>query len=247
MERIRQRKGKTYINRHGVHTAEGQRKLVDSEATPKHVIQSGNIELPNPFAYMNSVQAQIALYLEDKGVAFAFEYFADNGECKTLHKLIPAYFPDFCIPAYKLCIMIEGNFSGTLPAVVNSDALAEVLLHKDGWKGVIWTSDEVIHIGVPTLIQQDAPALVAPTILGPPIQNPYAAAQVTYADKKRKHASGQALMRGHTSPKDEGVIEEGNTRGMGSSRRNRKHVSVGDFGRIRTGIKTSGDKHQDIN
>ena len=139
---------------------------------------------------MSEIEAMVHLDLEARRVPFSWRYF--DGNSVTLKTLAPDFNPEFTLKDFKLVILIIGNFWGTLPSILDVNALAQVALENDGWKVVSLFEDE-IRKDVHQLIDRKLPELVNPAITGPPVVNPYGVPD--FMSKRRQQLAGQGLRR----------------------------------------------------
>jgi len=168
---------------------------------------------------MSTIEAMVHLDLERRQVPFSWRYF--DGEAVHFKTLMPSFAPEFTLREYKVVILIIGDFWGTLPGVLDSNALAMTLLEADGWKVVTFYEAD-IRRGVKELIDKELPELVGPVIRGEPRPNPYG--NVDLMATRRANLSGQALARARfalepSSPSGGTGSESGRRRRRRRSRR----------------------------
>lgn len=120
---------------------------------------------------MSWPDAIIRRELEVRRVPFSYRYFKPEW-CPTLKVLLPDYHPEFTLPQYKIVILVMGQFWGTLPGIVDRDALGKVVLESEGWKVVVWHEID-IRTRVLQLFRTELPQLEDPQITGEQIANPY--------------------------------------------------------------------------
>lgn len=193
MERQRKVTGRQYLDhKTGVMHTEG-----DNARNQGGVIPTGNKPtFVNPYSYMSAVDARIAEYLLEIGVRFAYDYFDQQGQPPAQHmkQLIPNFAPPFTLPDYRVVILVQSDFWGTLPGVINQNALAEVLLHADGWKAVTWTAAEITGLpGVAGLFSRDLTEVVDGVAKGAEIPSPYGRPNTW--NRRRRILRGLGLVR----------------------------------------------------
>lgn len=200
MERLRQRQGRTYITRKGVTHTEGAKEQQGGvKIGGVNPAGKGAVTFIDPYSYESSPEARVQLELESRGIRFAYRYFVDGGSATHVHTLIPDFAPEFTLPDYKVVIMIQGDFYGNLPGVIDKNGLAYVLLQADGWKPVIWDQSEITVEGVAVLMHRDLPALDHPTSTGPEIPSPYG--HPLTMETRRRYMRGLALLKKIFTPK----------------------------------------------
>lgn len=170
---------------------------------------------------MSEPEAMVHLELERRGVPFSWRYF--DGESPSLSFLMPDYAPEFTLREYKVVILIIGIFWGTLPGIIDRNALAQALLESEGWK-VVTLFEQDIRNGVGTLFDAEMPQLKNPTIRGKPRPNPWGIPD--FMARRRQQLRGQGLGRAKFATK-------GSSRD--SSRRRNRSRSGSDSGRRRKG------------
>lgn len=175
----------------------------------------------NPYPWMSSIEARVHLWLEAKGVSFSWRWFV--GEAVNLKYLMPDYAPEFTLPDYKIVIIVLGNFWGTLPGVLDRDALAQVLLEEDGWTVVTLWEDDILSGKLDEKVSAQAPQLGAglPVIEGDIILNPYGRPDIM--ESRREQLRNQGFARSVqrlevVEPSHKGV----ETHGRGPRRRLRR-------------------------
>lgn len=191
----------------------------------------------NPYSYESSPEARVQLELEARQIRFAYRYFADSTTALRIHKMVPDFAPEFTLPDYKVVIMIEGDFFGSLPGVLDKLALESVLLQADGWKAVVWAQSEIMVDGVGTLMHRDLPQMDIPAFRGAEIPSPYG--RPSTWDTKRAYLRGLALLRklfGNTV-KDTASTDE-------RKRKSYLRRSTGNGGRRRLGHQHDGPNYE---
>lgn len=94
--------------------------------TPNHPV--------NPYPWLGQGEAFILELLQERNLPFAHRWFPNLAATAPLTaQLIPDFAPEFVLPAYKTVIMVLGNYYGTLPGILDRNALAQALLTQDGW------------------------------------------------------------------------------------------------------------------
>ena len=242
MERQRRVTGRKYLDRRtGATHTEGDngKNQGGTYETPK------NVSFVNPYFYMSSIDARIAEYLLEIGVAFAYDYFDQAGGPAAPHMkvLLPNFAPPFTLPDYRVVIMVQSDFWGSLPGVINQNALAEALLQTDGWKAVVWTSAEIQGFpGVASLFQRDLPEVVTGPFKGQEVPSPYGRPNTW--NRRRSILRGLGLIRSkHHGPKKIEDISSGTDNNRTRSHRIADSI-VDNSRRRRRGIKTGEDtKH----
>lgn len=126
----------------------------------------------NPFPQMSSIEAMIYLVLRDKKVPFMWRYF--DGDSPSIKALMPEFAPEFTLSEYKTVILIIGNFWGTLPGLIDKNALAQALLEHDGWK-VLTLYENDIRLNPTKALTDKMPELANPAIQGVEKLNPFGA------------------------------------------------------------------------
>lgn len=234
MERQRRITGRRYLDRRtGQERTEGDngRNQGGVYATGKHP------QFVNPYYYMSAIDARIAMYLLELGVTFAYDYFDQVGMAPAAHMkvLLPNFAPPFTLPDYKVVILVQSDFWGSLPGVINNNALAEVLLKADGWKAVVWTQAEIVGFpGVASLFQRDLPEVVNGPFKGQEVPSPYGRPGTW--NHRRQVLRGLGMLRKKYGPKK---IEGGSSDDNNRSRSHRVRNSISDNSRRRKGgIKT---------
>lgn len=129
-----------------------------------------NTEFVNPYPWMSSVEAMVHLELERREVPFSWRYF--DGESALLSELMPDFTPEFTLREYKAVILVIGLFWGTLPGVLDKNALCKVLLEAEGWT-VVTLFEQDIRSDVAGALDRALPQLKNPAIKGKPRPNPY--------------------------------------------------------------------------
>lgn len=182
-------------------------------------IRSSQPGFVNPYAHMSSIEAMVHLELERRNVPFSWRYF--DGVSLHLKTLLPEFSPEFTLKEYKLVILIIGNFFGSLPGILDTNALAQTLLEEDGWR-VVTLFEQDIRRDVKGLIDREAPELIAPTFVGKPRPNPYGIPD--FMARRRFWLKGSGLLRAKFKT-DAGKAKSGR-------RRIRKRARA-DSGRVR--------------
>src|SRR5690606_35314459 len=85
----------------------------------------------NPYPWMSSTEARVHLWLEYRQVPFSWRWF--DGYSPNLSYLMPDFHPEFTLKEYKVVILVIGTFWGTVPGILDRNALAQVLLEEEGW------------------------------------------------------------------------------------------------------------------
>jgi len=151
---------------------------------------NGGLEFRNPYPWMSQVEAMVHLELERRNVPFSWRYF--DGDSVNMRTLMPDFAPEFTLREYKLVILIIGSFWGTLPGVLDVNALATSLLEFDGWN-VVTLYETEIRQNVGRALDLKAPMLTNPAIKGPRRPNPYG--NVDLMKTRRENLRQQALSR----------------------------------------------------
>lgn len=153
------------------------------------------------------------LELERRQVPFSWRYFDAFDQAPTLMGLMPDFAPEFTLREYRMVILVIGGFWGTLPGIIDKNALAEVLLEEDGWT-VLALNEFDIRANVKLLL--DVGALAAAAIKGPIRVNPYGVP--TFMAQRRANLRSQSLGRAKfdvgtaTSPRKAGDSDTGRAR-----------------------------------
>lgn len=149
-----------------------------------------DLSFQNPYPYMSEPEAMVHLELEHRHVPFSWRFFdADSAQLK---ELMPDWSPEFTLREYHIAILVIGNFFGTLPSVVDKNALGKVLLESEGWTvAVLYEND--IRAGAGKLLDKELPALRNPAVVGEQRPNPYGIPQFMAA--RRAQLAGLALAR----------------------------------------------------
>lgn len=134
-------------------------------------VRAQDIEPRNPYPFMSWPDAIVRRELEIRRIPFSYRYFKPEW-CPILKVLLPDYHPEFTLPDYKIVILVMGQFWGTLPGIIDRDALGKVALESQGWKVVVWHELD-IRQRVLQLFSRDLPMLDDPQITGEMIPNPY--------------------------------------------------------------------------
>lgn len=182
-------------------------------------------DFANPYSWESNDEARVQLELESRHVPFAYRWFPDKPP--TLKMLIPDYHPEFTLQEYKIVISILGGFFGQLPGVIDRVALAGAALEHDGWKQIVWQSNEIKTQGVHALMERDLPELRRPTITGAERVSPYG--HPLTMETRRKFLRGLALLKKLFTPK---TVEAANGSGT-RTRRKFLHPERSDSGRYR--------------
>lgn len=185
---------------------------------------SSKPEFINPFSYESSPDARVQLELEYRHIPFSYRYF--DGDAPSVKRLIPEFQPEFTLREYKIVIIINGSYYGTLPGVLDQAALADVLLKKDGWKCVIWYETELTTQGASALFERDLPELHKPVITGPEHVNGFGHPLTMVT--RRQYLRGLGLLR-----KLFGKETEGAATNVANRKRDRVFVGATDNGRRR--------------
>ncbi len=193
--------------------------------TEQHNLDSHRLpEFLNPFSYMSSDDARVAVELWHRNLPWSYRYFDRPDLAPTVHQLIPDFSPEFTLSEYRTVIIVEGGFFGTLPGVLDKAALAKALLEHDGWKCIILFEQDIVHNLVAELDKQ-FPESIHPIIIG--VQKPSPYGEPTTMDTRRQFLRGLALLRAHLNPKK--VITS-----VTHTRNRHLHVGSGDSGRVRS-------------
>lgn len=150
-----------------------------------------NFLLPtNPYPYMSAVEAMVHVELEQRRVPFSWRYF--DGDSAHLSTLMPDFHPEFTLREYRVVIIVLGGFFGTLPSVLDKNALAAALLEADGWTVKLWHEAE-IRAGLAELMDREIPALRNPAVRGAMRPNPFGIPD--FMARRRAQLAGQGLNR----------------------------------------------------
>lgn len=150
-----------------------------------------NLEFQNPFPYMSSVEARIYLMLSGMNIPFSWRAF--NGSAELFQELLPGFTPEFTLPDYKAVILVLGTYYGTLPGVLDKNALAKAALEADGWRcALLWEADVVRDVR--GAVFAELPDLQHPTITGPEYPNIYGV-QPNYIANRRQRLLGINMKR----------------------------------------------------
>lgn len=128
--------------------------------------------------------AMVYRELQFRKVPFSYRWF-DPQWSPQLKAIIPDYHPEFTLPQYKIVIIVLGSFWGTLPGIIDRNALAKAVLESEGWKFAIWNEVD-IRRNVGQLFTKELPELNQPRIKGHVIPSPYGIP--TYLLEFRKRA-----------------------------------------------------------
>lgn len=130
--------------------------------------------------------------------------------------LLPSFHPEFTLKDYKIVIVVQGEFWGSLPGVLDTQALAQVLLEQDGWTFItLFAAD--IHTDLQGTLNRLAPALAKPSIIGAEYENPYG--RPDYLEKLRAYQRSRALLLLGTKEVPSNL--QGETRAVTGRRRGR--------------------------
>lgn len=151
---------------------------------------AGLFDFVNPFPWMSEPEAMVQLELMERYVPFSWRYF--DGESANLALLMPDFAPEFTLREYKIVILIIGEFFGTLPSIIDVNALAQTLLEADGWKVVALTERE-IRQGVSKVFEDKLPELSNPSYRGGQRPNPFGVP--TFMASRRAQLAGQGIER----------------------------------------------------
>lgn len=126
----------------------------------------------NPYPWMSAPEAMVQLELERHGVPFSWRFF-DGDPAPNFRELLvkDGFHPEFTLREHKAIIMVQGNFFGTLPGVLDKVALAQVAAEEDGWVAVILFETDIRAGRTWKMLQEKIPGLGS--IKGPPRPNPY--------------------------------------------------------------------------
>lgn len=131
---------------------------------------TARLEFINPYPWMSAPEAMVHLELETRDVPFSWRHF--DGEAPHLTMLLPDYHPEFTLREYKLVIVVQGNFWGILPGVIDREALASALLEADGWRMVVLTEND-IRGDINGTFARQLPELIEPVVKGEHRPNPF--------------------------------------------------------------------------
>jgi very-short-patch-repair endonuclease len=184
----------------------------------KRNVLAATLKFQNPYPWMSEIEAMVHLELERRKVPFSWRYF--DGESLHLKTLMPDFTPEFTLRELRVVVLIAGNFFGTLPGILDMNALAQVLLEEDGWTVLTLFEDEIR--ADPSRALDQVPALINPTVQGGPRPNPYGIPD--FMQKRRQQLRSQGLLRGRFA------LDKGSTR---SGRRRIRRRLRGDSGRTR--------------
>ena len=96
----------------------------------------------SPFPWMSFPEGIVFKWLLDNEVPFSWRNF--DGKAPLYEQLVmnTGYHPEFTIRELRVVIMIQGNFFGLIPSVLDKVSLAKVTLEMDGWRVlVLWEHD----------------------------------------------------------------------------------------------------------
>lgn len=126
---------------------------------------------------MSLPDALVHMELERQNLPFSYRYFKTEwcpGLVELFREQPNPWTPEFTLPQYKTVIIIIGFYFGSIPGIIDANALGKVFLESQGWKVVIWFQNEIEGSPGPTgLLARDLPNLLKGKIHGPPIANPY--------------------------------------------------------------------------
>lgn len=157
----------------------------------KDLVRLPSLEFVNPYPWMSAVEARIHLVLEHLHVPFSWRYF--DGYSPNMTELLPTFTPEFTLSEYNIVILVLGNYYGTLPGVLDMNALAQAALEYDGWTVAVLWEDEVVRDATVAVLNA-LPVLRAPTISGESKPNPYGLVP-DYLSRRRLTLASQALKR----------------------------------------------------
>lgn len=180
----RDRRGLRYVNRVGA-------------ARPEFI---------NPYPWMASAEAMIHRALEQRNIPFSWRYF--DGESPWLEELMPDYAPEFTLREHRLVIVVVGAYFGTLPGVIDRQALAQAALEEDGWKVVTLLANDIENKGPNVVLREHLPELQSPVALGEPRESPYE--RPTYFQDLRERLAALALRRSRFALEEEQREKESN-------------------------------------
>lgn len=157
----------------------------------KQIVRKVNPEFINPYPWMSDAEAMVHLELERRHIPFSWRYF--DGTSPWLQELIPDYAPEFTLREQKLVIIVVGEYFGSLPGVLDRQALAQAALEEDGWKVATLFGETVKQEGADAVLNKEAPELRRPVARGNPRKSPYD--PPTYLEELRRRTSAFALKR----------------------------------------------------
>lgn len=151
----------------------------------------GRLEFINPYPWMSSVEARVHLELERREVPFTWRWF-DGDLAPHLRELMPSYAPEFTLKEYKTVIIVQGNYFSQLPGIIDTVAMAQVLLEADGWKVVVLWEDDILR-DLQGVLEKHLPWLKKPPVKGKPRVGPYG--RIDLMANRRKALSAFNLRR----------------------------------------------------
>ena len=192
-----------------------------------------HLEFVNPYPWMSSVEAMVHLELERRGIPFSWRHF--DGVATTFQYLIPDFQPEFTLKEHRLVILILGEFFGTLPSILEKNALAQVLLEEDGWKCAILNEFDIRERGAEVVLNEAAPVLLRPVAYGQPRVNPHGVPD--FMARRRQQLQNQGLERSQFALDPDQQKKESSRNGSsGRARlRRRRRSSDADRGAQRSG------------
>lgn len=164
-----------------------------------NLVRKGDLGFINPYPYMSDAEAMVHLELERRYIPFSWRYF--DGVSPWLQELLPDYAPEFTLREQKLVIVVVGEYFGTLPGIIDRQALAQAALEEDGWKVVSLFSFDILNKGADLILTREIPELSRPVAKGKPRKSPFD--PPTYFQELRKRVSALALQRGRFALEEE--------------------------------------------
>jgi len=102
-----------------------------------------NRDFYNPYPWMPSTDARVYIGLTQRRIPFSYRYF--NAFNPYIKQLLPGWAPEFTLRDFKIVITVKGAFFGNIPAVIQNDVLAKVILEQDGWKVYTWHEVDIVQ------------------------------------------------------------------------------------------------------
>lgn len=134
---------------------------------PGRTLRPRSYEFVNPYPQMSEPEARVFIFLKGLGVPFSWRQFDGKSLAPQFSEFMPSFVPEFTLTEYKMVILIVGSYWGTLPGLLNNNALAQVWLEADGWK-VASLLEQDIRNDVSKAIFDQLPSLASPIIRGGP-------------------------------------------------------------------------------
>lgn len=128
--------------------------------------------------------AMVYRELQIRQVSFSYRWFNPTWSPK-LKAIIPDYHPEFTLPQYRVVIIVLGSFWGSLPGIIDRNALAKTVLEAEGWKVVIWNELD-IRRNIVALFSKELPQLDKPAVKGTLIPSPYGIPNYLLEFRKRQ-------------------------------------------------------------